>query len=237
AMVAFMHTGTRLTAGYRYTTLGDATASEPIGDYGLEGTYQFSRGEDIGLRRTAQGIVFQRAGKVSRLLSTPDRVDGTVSYSILEARIDEFNEAGIALDLYDLKAAVRRLRNDTPKLLGKLLYNAAPVVPANASTDDAEHFVPLAEELGDERLEKLCEWAEPCSLRRDKQVVTNWPVHVFTNVEDPNEVHDLPPGTFDFDPEPRENKWWVPQWPSERIMAIGFKGETTWSSTDYGTID
>ena len=24
-MVAFMHTGTRLTAGYRYTTLGDAT--------------------------------------------------------------------------------------------------------------------------------------------------------------------------------------------------------------------
>ena len=25
-MVAFMHTGTRLTAGYRYTTLGDATA-------------------------------------------------------------------------------------------------------------------------------------------------------------------------------------------------------------------
>lgn len=25
AMVAFMHTGTRLTAGYRYTTLGDAT--------------------------------------------------------------------------------------------------------------------------------------------------------------------------------------------------------------------
>ena len=111
-------------------------ASEPIGDYGLEGTYQFSRGEDIGLRRTAQGIVFQRAGKVSRLLSTPDRVDGTVSYSILEARIDEFNEAGIALDLYDLKAAVRRLRNDTPKLLGKLLYNAAPVVPANASTDD-----------------------------------------------------------------------------------------------------
>lgn len=27
-MVAFMHTGTRLTAGYRYTTLGDATAAE-----------------------------------------------------------------------------------------------------------------------------------------------------------------------------------------------------------------
>ena len=27
-MVAFMHTGTRLTAGYRYTTLGDATVSE-----------------------------------------------------------------------------------------------------------------------------------------------------------------------------------------------------------------
>ena len=27
-MVAFMHTGTRLTAGYRYTTLGDATSSE-----------------------------------------------------------------------------------------------------------------------------------------------------------------------------------------------------------------
>lgn len=26
-MVAFMHTGTRLTAGYRYTTLGDATRS------------------------------------------------------------------------------------------------------------------------------------------------------------------------------------------------------------------
>ena len=26
-MVAFMHTGTRLTAGYRYTTLGDATVS------------------------------------------------------------------------------------------------------------------------------------------------------------------------------------------------------------------
>ena len=26
-MVAFMHTGTRLTAGYRYTTLGDATKS------------------------------------------------------------------------------------------------------------------------------------------------------------------------------------------------------------------
>lgn len=25
-MVAFMHTGTRLTAGYRYTTLGDATS-------------------------------------------------------------------------------------------------------------------------------------------------------------------------------------------------------------------
>ena len=24
-MIAFMHTGTRLTAGYRYTTLGDAT--------------------------------------------------------------------------------------------------------------------------------------------------------------------------------------------------------------------
>jgi len=31
-MVAFMHTGTRLTAGYRYTTLGDATAiSEQVG--------------------------------------------------------------------------------------------------------------------------------------------------------------------------------------------------------------
>jgi len=27
AVVAFMHTGTRLTAGYRYTTLGDATAA------------------------------------------------------------------------------------------------------------------------------------------------------------------------------------------------------------------
>ena len=27
-MVAFMHTGTRLTAGYRYTTLGDATPSK-----------------------------------------------------------------------------------------------------------------------------------------------------------------------------------------------------------------
>ena len=26
-MVAFMHTGTRLTAGYRYTTLGDATGT------------------------------------------------------------------------------------------------------------------------------------------------------------------------------------------------------------------
>ena len=26
-MVAFMHTGTRLTAGYRYTTLGDATSA------------------------------------------------------------------------------------------------------------------------------------------------------------------------------------------------------------------
>lgn len=104
-------------------------ASEPIGDYGLEGTYQFSRGEDIGLRRTAQRIVFQRAGKVSRLLSTPDRVDGTVSYSILEARIDEFNEAGIALDLYDLKAAVRRLRNDTPKLLRKLHLQCSTSCP------------------------------------------------------------------------------------------------------------
>lgn len=27
-MVAFMHTGTRLTAGYRYTTLGDATLNK-----------------------------------------------------------------------------------------------------------------------------------------------------------------------------------------------------------------
>ena len=29
AMVAFMHTGTRLTAGYRYTTLWDATGDKP----------------------------------------------------------------------------------------------------------------------------------------------------------------------------------------------------------------
>ena len=29
-MVAFMHTGTRLTAGYRYTTLGDATPFPPV---------------------------------------------------------------------------------------------------------------------------------------------------------------------------------------------------------------
>ncbi|RMB64632.1 hypothetical protein D9V82_10975 [Corynebacterium macginleyi] len=195
-------------------------ASEPIGDYGLEDTYQFSRGEDIELRRTPQGMVFQRAGRVSRLLSTPDRVDGTVSYSIIEVRIDEFNEAGIALDLYDLNAAVRRLRNDTPELLRKLLYTAVPVASANASTDDVEHFVLLAEELGDERIEKLCEWASPCSLERDKQLVTNWPVHVFTNVEDPKEVHDLRPGTFDFEPKPRESKWWVPQWPSERLWLL-----------------
>jgi len=33
-MVAFMHTGTRLTAGYRYTTLGDATNSDSKGRSG-----------------------------------------------------------------------------------------------------------------------------------------------------------------------------------------------------------
>ncbi|MDN8620572.1 hypothetical protein Q0N36_08250 [Corynebacterium kefirresidentii] len=195
-------------------------ASEPIAHYGLEGTYQFSRGEDIGVRRTPQGMVFQRAGKVSRLLSTPDRVDGTVSYSLLEARIDEFKKAGIALDLYDLKAAVRRLRDDTPELLRKLLHNATPVVPANASANDAEYFVPLAEELGEERIEKLCKWTEACSLERDKQIVTHWPEHAFINMEDPNEVHDLRPGTFDFEPEARESKWWVPQWPSERLWLL-----------------
>ena len=32
-MVAFMHTGTRLTAGYRYTTLGDATQHETAQAY------------------------------------------------------------------------------------------------------------------------------------------------------------------------------------------------------------
>ena len=144
-------------------------------------------------------MVFQRAGKVSRLLSTPDRVDGTVSYSLLEARIDEFKKAGIALDLYDLEAAVRRLRDDTPELLRKLLHNAAPVVPANASTNDAEYFLPLAEELGEKRIENLCKWAEPCSLERDKQIVTHWPEHAFTNTEDPNDIHDLRT-----DPDPRK---------------------------------
>ena len=47
-MVAFMHTGTRLTAGYRYTTLGDATfitvptATDPHRVYDqvfIDGTY------------------------------------------------------------------------------------------------------------------------------------------------------------------------------------------------------
>ena len=32
-MVAFMHTGTRLTAGYRYTTLGDATIFPDIKNF------------------------------------------------------------------------------------------------------------------------------------------------------------------------------------------------------------
>ena len=33
-MVAFMHTGTRLTAGYRYTTLGDATSGVAVCAFG-----------------------------------------------------------------------------------------------------------------------------------------------------------------------------------------------------------
>ena len=37
-MVAFMHTGTRLTAGYRYTTLGDATIAHVAKEIGVSAT-------------------------------------------------------------------------------------------------------------------------------------------------------------------------------------------------------
>lgn len=57
-MVAFMHTGTRLTAGYRYTTLGDATARvgprgffrapEPIDDMAGVGSYNKALGVEVG---------------------------------------------------------------------------------------------------------------------------------------------------------------------------------------------
>lgn len=191
-------------------------ASKPVEHYGLQGMYEFSRGQNIGDLAPAQGMVFQRAGKVSRILSTPDRVDGTVSYAVLEARIGEFNDAGVPLDLYDLKEAIRRLRDDTPELLRELLRKTAPVVPANASSDEYEASVPLAVELGEERIEKLCAWTQPCSLERDNQIVAHWPVRTFVNMEDPNEVHDLRPGTFDFEVAARESDWWVPQWPSER---------------------
>ena len=41
-MVAFMHTGTRLTAGYRYTTLGDATLMPAQGLLTVSGVTEHS---------------------------------------------------------------------------------------------------------------------------------------------------------------------------------------------------
>ena len=46
-MVAFMHTGTRLTAGYRYTTLGDATRPA-LYDNGIDTEYTHSIGIQKG---------------------------------------------------------------------------------------------------------------------------------------------------------------------------------------------
>jgi len=56
-MVAFMHTGTRLTAGYRYTTLGDAT-NEKLGRLGSPPNFATAP-KRFSTRNEATGYVHQ----------------------------------------------------------------------------------------------------------------------------------------------------------------------------------
>ena len=57
-MVAFMHTGTRLTAGYRYTTLGDATVKGLCAQIAAENTETTSQQKTMGLcMRTIAGTM------------------------------------------------------------------------------------------------------------------------------------------------------------------------------------
>ncbi|PWC01100.1 hypothetical protein DF222_09430 [Corynebacterium yudongzhengii] len=74
-MVAFMHTGTRLTAGYRYTTLTDATLVDVLGTAPSHGNFVWvpgSNGPELERHFAENGILIRSYPDAGARISVTD---------------------------------------------------------------------------------------------------------------------------------------------------------------------